>query len=97
MRLIGVRKEATNLFAPFGLRSFLGTSITANRSFLMHEIIPSLSKRALEQSFNPVTIEKDKGIYLLTKNELFSVSAVPIKHTVFCLGYIIQEAQQRGR
>lgn len=97
MRLIGVRKEATNLFAPFGVKSFLGTSITANKSFLIHEIIPPLSKKSLDQSVNPITIEKDKGCYLLTKNELFSVSAVPIKHTVFCLGYIIQEAQQRGR
>lgn len=97
MRLIGVRNEATNLFAPYGLRSFLGTSITAHKSFFLHEIIPPLSKKSLEFSINPVTIERDKGAYLLTKNELFSVSAVPINHTVFCLGYIIQEAPQRGK
>lgn len=97
MRLIGVRNEATNLFAPFGLRSFLGTSITANKSFSLHEIIPSLSRKSLEQSFNPITIEKNEGKYLLTRNDLFSVSAVPIKHTVFCLGYIIQESLQKGK
>ena len=64
---------------------------------MLHEIIPSLSKKSLEQSVNPITIERDKGAYLLTKNELFSISAVPIKHTVFCLGYIIQEAPQKGK
>lgn len=113
MRLIGTRTEATNLFAPFGLRSFLGTSITAyllvfcftftntkisrNKSFLLHEIVPPLSRKSLEMSVNPVIFDKSTGSYLLTRNELFSVSAVPIKHTVFSLGYIIQEAQPRGK
>lgn len=69
----------------------------SNKSFLLNEIVPSLSKKSLEFSMNPVILDKKSGSYLLTRNELFSVTAVPIKHTVFCLGYIIQEAQQRGR
>lgn len=48
-------------------------------------------------SINPIIFDKITGSYLLTRNELFSVSAIPIKHTVFCLGYVIQESQQRGR
>lgn len=69
----------------------------SNKSFLLNEIVPSLSKKSLEMSVNPVIIDKSTGSYLLTRNELFSVTAVPIKHTVFCLGYIIQESDQRGR
>ena len=63
---------------------------------MLNEIVPSMSKRALDLSINPVLFDKSSGSYLLTRNDLFSVSAVPIKHTVFCLGYIIQEHQQRG-
>jgi ribonuclease BN (tRNA processing enzyme) len=97
MRLIGQRTEPTKLFAPYGLRSFLGTSISSNKSFSLREIVPSLSKRALDLSVDPVIFDRASGTYSLTRNELFSVTAVPIKHTVFCLGYIIQEAKQRGR
>lgn len=71
--------------------------VFSNRHFELHEIVPSLSKRALEQSVNPVIIDPKTKSYSLTSNDLFSITAVPIKHTVFCLGYIIQEHEQRGR
>lgn len=71
--------------------------IFRNKTFLLNEIVPPLSKKSLELSMNPVILDKKTGSYLLTSNELFSVTAVPIKHTVFSLGYIIQESQQRGR
>ena len=64
---------------------------------MLNEIVPTLSKKSLDLSINPVILDKKSGTYLLTRNELFSVSAVPIKHTVFCLGYIIQETQPRGK
>ena len=69
----------------------------SNKSYVLNEIVPTLSKKALDLSNNPVIFDKQRGSYLLTRNELFSVTAVPIKHTVFCLGYIIQENDQRGK
>lgn len=116
MRLIGLRSERdkTKLYAPYGLRTFLGTSIsaycapllhprdsltifTSNRNMNLHEIVPGLSKRAGELAVNPVLFDSASGVYNLTSNELFSIKAVPIKHSVFCLGYIIEEMEQRGR
>ena len=73
------------------------SSFCSNRYFKIHEIVPSLSRRAQEQSINAAIIDPNTNSYSLTSNELFSVTAVPIKHTVFCLGYIIQEHEQRGR
>lgn len=68
----------------------------SNRHLKLHEIVPSLSRRAHEQSINAVVLDPTTNSYTLASNALFSVTAVPIKHTVFCLGYIIQEHLQRG-
>jgi ribonuclease BN (tRNA processing enzyme) len=97
MRLLGLRPEGakTRLFAPFGIRSFLGTSISGNRSFDIHELVPPLSKRAMDQSVKPMIAGPD-GSFRLLENDYFSVLAVPIKHTVFCAGYVIVEKEQRG-
>ena len=71
--------------------------LPSNKSFSLNEIVPPMSKKSLDFAMNPVIFDKKSGSYLLTKNELFSVTAIPIKHTVFCLGYIIQESKQRGK
>lgn len=79
---------------------FLGRNLisaSSNRHFKIHEIVPSRSRRAQKQSINPVTLDPETNSYALTSNELFSITAVPIKHTIFCLGYIIQEHEQRGK
>lgn len=91
MRLIGSRARPTKLFAPAGVLKSLGTSLSHKRhAFDIHELRAS-PLALLSPGTQSVPFEKERQCFDLFDNGILRVRAVPIEHSVFCLGFIVEE------
>jgi len=112
MRTIELRKspKRIKLVSPRGLDSVFGTTIAHNTQFNLSEIVPikrnmslrtenpedsSRVKEHHRQSF--ITWDARDRAYNCLEHSLFTVKAAPIKHSVFCVGYVLQEKDIRGK
>lgn len=87
------------LFAPRGLHRILGNTLVHNSQFEVYEIVnhSKMTRDMAEESLFPrITMDPKDGSYMLFDHPLFTVHAAPIKHSVFCLGFVIQEKSVRG-
>ena len=84
--------EATKLFAPLGVVGAMGGSIY-NRGFKhdIHEICPHPPSPERVFKWSRPVIKGSDGTYTLIDDERFLVRAVPILHSIFCLGFVIEE------
>lgn len=91
MRLIGSRERPTKLFAPAGVLKSLGTSLSHKRhAFDIHELRVS-PLAFLSPGAQPVPFDRTRQCFDLFDNGVLRVRAVPIEHSVFCLGFVVEE------
>lgn len=99
------------LFAPWQLIKIF-TGAMGLRGFDLHGIIPptkphhhtskpthsTSAKVELHRSshFAECHWDEREKCYKLFEDEKFTVKAVPIKHSIFCLGYVMQEKSKKG-
>jgi ribonuclease Z len=77
------RTEPITVFGPKGIKQFLDTSLNISCLFSKYEI-------------KTIEIEEDFQGGILFENEQYIVSAAPIEHSVFTLGYRFQEKDKAG-
>ena len=84
--------EATKLFAPLGIVGAMGGSIY-NRGFKydIYEICPNPPQPERIFKWSSPVVKNQDGSYVLIDDERFLVRAVPIAHSIFCLGFVIEE------
>lgn len=84
--------ETTKLFAPLGIVGAMGGSIY-NRGFKydIQEICPHPPQPERIFKWSSPLIKGSDGSYVLIDDERFLVRAVPITHSIFCLGFVIEE------
>lgn len=100
MRTIDMRSTGNKIqiVAPKGLRSLFGRSLTHNRQFEVSEIYQPGSRNndEADEGVKKITWSHRDRCYQCFDHPLFTVTAAPIRHSTFCLGYIIQEKPVRG-
>lgn len=77
------RTESLTIFSPAGLKAFLDASFKASRTIPKYDLIIN----EYEENF--------QGGILLDDPE-FTISAIPIEHSIFTLGYRFQEKDKPG-
>ena len=81
-------KPKTFIYGPRGLSGMFGESIR-RRSFVVKELTSGLT------SSNSELITMKDGCFEIFNNVRFRVRAVPIRHSTFCVGYVIEELKSK--
>lgn len=96
MAMLGLKdRESPYLFSPKGLdECFRGPM--GLRGFRMRSVIRPASDRNNYHDPTAIYFDHVNKCYNLYEDERFTIKATVIKHSVFCLGYVIEEKPIRG-
>lgn len=69
----------------------------SHRQFDVREICPHGKESMQEEGSADVPWDPRERSFFCFDHPLFTVKAAPIKHSIYCMGYVIQEKETRGR
>lgn len=111
MSTIGMKDtgKKIKIVAPRGLRSMYGRAITqytihfymlilmsfSYTHFDLHDVQPPIKMMPHDEG-TAIKWSPSERAYHCYDHPLFTVRAAPIRHSIFCLGYVIQEKEKRG-
>lgn len=88
-------KKSIPLFAPVGLRNISLGGAYALRNFDLQPIHKPQFTEPIEP--NGILLHRKTNRYRVYEDEHFTVEAQTLRHSVFCLGYVVAEKVARGK